>query len=818
MSIALSITEKVRKYLDFGYVSAFILLMVFVCMSGDAYAQDNIRFPNRNCDGTENGIVNGSFETGDFSGWIARDLSRPYFRLRVVESGFRTWPEFFRSAPTDGSFAVFTGFDGNGPGIISLAQDVSVTPCTDLLTFDYRAAWFLSVFGATLDRHFKVEVQPAGGGATLQSWTILTAKAGTHVNDTGNLSGNIDLSAYVNQDIRIVFVWEVPEKYTGPAEFQLDNVRLRVPIIHAGSGEGGTISPAGDIAVFLGSSRKFDFTPDEGYAVKDVIVDGRHLGYLTDFSFTNVVSDHSIQVTFFPLTAQSQPPVITAFTATPEAGNAPLNVVFSAAAEDPDGGSIIQYRWDFDGDGIFDTATEEGTVSHRYVVPGDYPVRVMAIDDQWETTVSDSLIVQVSKPAVMELPLPTVLNVKKSLHLAKNGEAAVSDWVINPFGEPVSASLIATDTDGNILSTSNLELPAHGKQLLDLSGFDGIDFARVKLQADHYVILATDMAVSGSRMWTYLPTSLVPSLIVPHIAGMSGWQTLAFLSDSPRYNVNMEIGGQSYSIGNSYPAFMDISTMLPENGADAKAWGKVVVDPGNPFSDNQALSGFQAFFQENGDGAAMELPESPAETLYLPATGLDVANGWKGLALTNSGSRTVTAVFSFYKTDGTAAGNGTLAIPAGEKVAGTLTQLFPELDSDAAWAQINADGPLAGLILLGGSNGGVAGFTLNRCPDTKLTVPLTAVDMDMHISVTNPAETAADIVLSLIGPDGTVKGTTQFVLNPKAVATSSVSALFPETDLSESDYLILKSSCGVLAAATAASQDGTMWMGLTAVR
>ncbi|NOY23156.1 MAG: PKD domain-containing protein [Acidobacteria bacterium] len=809
--------RKIRNYLKFGDILRFTAAALFMFFLSGVQAQ-NKGFSQINCDGTENGIVNGSFETGDFSGWIVTDLSEPFFPLMVMGSGVQTWLGFFMSTPTDGTFEAFTGFDGNGPGIISLAQDVSITPCTSLLTFDYRAAWELSMFGATIDRHFRVEVQPDGGGTALQSWMVLTAKAGTLVDDTGNLSEAIDLSAYLNQNIRIVFAWEIPEDFSGPAQFQLDNVHLRAPVIHASSGENGTISPAGDIAVASGGTRKFDFTPDEGHAVKDVIVDGSHLGYLADFRFSNVVSDHSIRVTFFSLTAQSQPPVITAFTAIPEAGNAPLNVVFSATAEDPDGGGIIQYRWDFDGDGIFDTATTEGTVSHRYVVPGDYPVTVMVVDDQWEATVSNPLLVQVSKPAVMEIPLPTVLDVSKSFGSVKGELSIVSNFVVNPFGEPVTVSLVATDADGEVLATLNQVLPAYGKQLVDLSGFAEVAYTRVKLQADHYVILATDMAVSNSRMWAHLPTSLASSLLIPHIAGTSGWQTLAFLSNSPRYNLDMVIGGQSHPLGNAYLPFIDLGAMLPENENEGKAWGKAIDNPGNPFSDNQVLSGFQVFFQTDGDGAAMELPGTAAETLYLAATNFNTADGWKGLALTNPGSQPVTAVFSFYKTDGSPAGSGTLTIPAGEKLAGAFAQLFPDLDSDAKWARVDADGPLAGLQLLGGSGGGIAGLTLNRCPDTKLTIPLVAANMVASVSVTNPAEMAADVVLSLTGSDGVVKGTNQFLLNSGSASTSKIADLFPDVELTDSDYLMLKASCGVLATVTATNEAGTTWMGLAAVR
>jgi hypothetical protein len=71
---------------------------------------------------------------------------------------------------------------------------------------------------ATQDRVFRVHVQPFGGGPPLQTTVVFTAPATTCTNlDTGNLVGTVDISPFVNQAIRIVFEWFIPESFTGPA-------------------------------------------------------------------------------------------------------------------------------------------------------------------------------------------------------------------------------------------------------------------------------------------------------------------------------------------------------------------------------------------------------------------------------------------------------------------------------------------------------------------------------------------------------------------------------------------------------------------------
>ena len=177
---------------------------------------------------TQAQFVNGSFETGDFSGWVTQDLGGPFFPLGVALGGtVDTFGWGWSNTPTDGIFDAVHGFDGDGfsgpVDMIRIAQDVFINAPT--LTFDYRGAWDLT-FGGILDRTFTVNVEPLGGGGNLQTDLILTATQGTTVLDTGPLGGVVDMSAFTGQTVRVSFDWLVPEDFSGPAQFTLDNVRL----------------------------------------------------------------------------------------------------------------------------------------------------------------------------------------------------------------------------------------------------------------------------------------------------------------------------------------------------------------------------------------------------------------------------------------------------------------------------------------------------------------------------------------------------------------------------------------------------------------
>jgi hypothetical protein len=62
----------------------------------------------------------------------------------------------------------------------------------------------------------------------------------------------------------------------------------------------GSILPSGITTVQSGATQNFVFYPDteNGYSINSVIVDGVNVGTPSSYSFTNVLSDHTILVNF----------------------------------------------------------------------------------------------------------------------------------------------------------------------------------------------------------------------------------------------------------------------------------------------------------------------------------------------------------------------------------------------------------------------------------------------------------------------------------------------------------------------------------------
>jgi hypothetical protein len=68
--------------------------------------------------------------------------------------------------------------------------------------------------------------------------------------------------------------------------------------ITASSSAGGSISPSGEVTVDGGASQAFQMSPNSGYKIVNVLVDGASVGARTSYTFYNVSSIHTIHAVF----------------------------------------------------------------------------------------------------------------------------------------------------------------------------------------------------------------------------------------------------------------------------------------------------------------------------------------------------------------------------------------------------------------------------------------------------------------------------------------------------------------------------------------
>ena len=94
----------------------------------------------------------------------------------------------------------------------------------------------------------------------------------------------------------------------------VDGQQVGVYKIEASTTNGGSISPEGTTSVRRGEGLTYTITPDTGYTIQDVFVDGDSRGAVSSYSFSGISSDHTIYATFKKAQTTLETPGVTSVT------------------------------------------------------------------------------------------------------------------------------------------------------------------------------------------------------------------------------------------------------------------------------------------------------------------------------------------------------------------------------------------------------------------------------------------------------------------------------------------------------------------------
>ena len=103
---------------------------------------------------------------------------------------------------------------------------------------------------------------------------------------------------FVTEADKYLPVFKYQDSYEPAPEAASSGSRFSYSTISAIAGENGKISPSGNLSVRDDLSQTFVFTPDKGYRVKDVLIDGQSVGALRSYTFATVRKNRTVEVIF----------------------------------------------------------------------------------------------------------------------------------------------------------------------------------------------------------------------------------------------------------------------------------------------------------------------------------------------------------------------------------------------------------------------------------------------------------------------------------------------------------------------------------------
>ena len=195
----------------------------------------------------------------------------------------------------NGSYFKWLGSDGNlyAPGesvpevVTTLTAQWTVHPYT--ITYDLAGG---TVEGNpntyTIETRAFTLKNPTKSGYTFTGWS------GTGLTGENNLTVTIEKGSTGDRS------------YTAHWRYNGSGHSYSYYTIKATAGTGGSISPSGNVSVREGRDRTFTITPDKGYAISNVKIDGKSIGAVKSYTFKNVRRNHAIEVIFTKVNGNPQ--------------------------------------------------------------------------------------------------------------------------------------------------------------------------------------------------------------------------------------------------------------------------------------------------------------------------------------------------------------------------------------------------------------------------------------------------------------------------------------------------------------------------------
>ena len=168
------------------------------------------------------------------------------------------------------------------------------------ISYNNKTADFFGLFSASSTNNLSKDTTASTTygtyymSKTLSFVSTTTGSEDLHLasTDTDAIDKGADLSAIFTTDIDGQIrpynsIWDI-----GADEYWLSYD------INSSAGPNGSISPTSTTSVVIGANQTFTITPNGGYYIATLTVDGGSVATSTSYTFTNVTADHTISATF----------------------------------------------------------------------------------------------------------------------------------------------------------------------------------------------------------------------------------------------------------------------------------------------------------------------------------------------------------------------------------------------------------------------------------------------------------------------------------------------------------------------------------------
>ncbi len=226
--------------------------------------------------------------------------------------------------------------------------------------------------------------------------------------------------------------------------------------ITATAGANGSISPSGAVRVAAGGSQTFTISPSSGYVIDTLKVDGLEVTATTSYTFSEVNSNHTIEVNFKQESQTPDVPGVTAPGITTQPGNATVKVGETATFTIAASGDNLTYQWQIDRNDGKGWVNIDGATATNYTTS---TVDINCSGFKYQCVVSNSAGTDTSNTAVLTVmenttPAPDSVDYE-ILDGANTSWEQNSDGSLSIRGSGEFSKFVGVKIDGNLVDVKN---------------------------------------------------------------------------------------------------------------------------------------------------------------------------------------------------------------------------------------------------------------------------------------------------------------------------------------------------------------------------